>query len=501
MLANIRVQLKVRRMPVMLRLGLISLLVVSCAVLVAGNATVLVAKIPPQASTSLFTTQVDQLPKGQITERLACAGDAAQSYALYLPSSYTPARKWPILYAFDPGARGRLPVERFKEAAEKYGWIVVGSHNSRNGPMRQSADAWNAMWKDTNARFAVDQSRVYTTGFSGGSRVAVMFAHLCGDCIAGVIGGGAGFPIGVPPAPEMRFVFFCTVGIDDFNFPEVRALDDALLKAGIAHHIRVFAGHHEWAPLPVATEAVEWMELQAMKAGKRRRDEDLINELWQKYSTSGNASESANDLYGAYQLFSGLLDSFKGLHDTSEAEKRVGQLRDSRAVKDALREERQQISRQRENERQIYALIASSADEEAFDSGPRLHATIAELQKAAKAESDTGERRVARRVSEGLFIGLLEEGRNLLQAQKSYDLAARKFELAVEIAPDRPGAFFYLAQAHALNGNRKKSLQALRQAIDKGFSDLAAITENKAFDPLRNEPQYQQIIQGLKSAH
>ena len=79
-------------------------------------------------------TQTDSIPKGQIVERIEALNDSSQSYALYLPSYYTPDRKWPVLYAFDPGARGRVPVERFKEAAEKYGWIVLGSNNSRNGP-------------------------------------------------------------------------------------------------------------------------------------------------------------------------------------------------------------------------------------------------------------------------------------------------------------------------------------------------------------------------------
>jgi enterochelin esterase-like enzyme len=66
-------------------------------------------------------TQTDSIPRGQIVERIEALNDSSQSYALYLPSNYTPNRKWPVLYAFDPGARGRVPVERFKEAAEKYG--------------------------------------------------------------------------------------------------------------------------------------------------------------------------------------------------------------------------------------------------------------------------------------------------------------------------------------------------------------------------------------------
>jgi hypothetical protein len=105
---------------------------------------VLLANAPAHA-----IAQTESIPKGQVVERIEALNDSSQSYALYLPSNYTPNRKWPVLYAFDPGARGRVPVERFKEAAEKYGWIVLGSNNSRNGPWDVVVNAWNAMQIDS----------------------------------------------------------------------------------------------------------------------------------------------------------------------------------------------------------------------------------------------------------------------------------------------------------------------------------------------------------------
>ena len=115
--------------------------------------------------------------KNQIVEKLECLNDSSQSYALYLPANYTPDRKWPILYALDPGARGKTPVEHFKEAAEKYGWILAGSNNSRNGPWRRAAEAWSAMTKDMHQRFSIDDDLVYATSFSGGARMAIQIAQ------------------------------------------------------------------------------------------------------------------------------------------------------------------------------------------------------------------------------------------------------------------------------------------------------------------------------------
>ncbi len=74
----------------------------------------------------------EPLVAGQVIEKVLCTGLLGQSYALYLPSNYTPSKRWPILYAFDPGARGRIPVTLYKDAAEKHGYIVAGSNNSQN---------------------------------------------------------------------------------------------------------------------------------------------------------------------------------------------------------------------------------------------------------------------------------------------------------------------------------------------------------------------------------
>jgi hypothetical protein len=52
----------------------------------------------------------EPLVAGQVIDKVLCAGSSGESYALYLPSNYTPSKRWPILYAFDPGARGRIPV-------------------------------------------------------------------------------------------------------------------------------------------------------------------------------------------------------------------------------------------------------------------------------------------------------------------------------------------------------------------------------------------------------
>src|SRR5436190_21530230 len=80
------------------------------------------------------TGSAQTLPRGQIVEAVTTIADATQTYALYLPSTYSADHAWPILIGFHPGARGRAIVETYRDAAERYGFIVAGSNSSRNGP-------------------------------------------------------------------------------------------------------------------------------------------------------------------------------------------------------------------------------------------------------------------------------------------------------------------------------------------------------------------------------
>jgi predicted esterase len=454
-------------------------------------------------ATSSALAQTESIPKGQIVDKVQALNDASQSYALYLPSNYTPNRKWPVLYAFDPGARGRAPVERFKEAAEKYGWIVLGSNNSRNGPWDLAANAWNAMQIDTHQRFAIDDERMYATGFSGGARAAVRIAIAC-KCLAGVMANGAGFPTDLAPSPQMHFVFFGAAGVDDFNYPELRSLEEPLTKAGITHRVQTFDGRHEWPPVSVATAAVEWMEMHAIKAGKRPRDDAFINAMWQQRLTDAKTLEEAKNSYDAYQLYLDIIETFKELREVAQVETRVNQLRDSNELKAAIREEQAQIKKQRELDGKLNSWFAQRVDrdplhenDEGFDSNNLMPAILNDLRKQSKAPEDSTQRRVARRVLDGLFVGLFEEGISLLQRDKNYSESIKRFKSATEVNPDRPGAFFYLAWAYAGNHDKKKSLQYLNTAVEKGFSDTAMITTNKAFDSIRNDPEYQRIMARL----
>src|SRR5260370_35151087 len=58
------------------------------------------------------------------------------------------------------------------------------------------------------------------------------------------------------------------------------------------HRVAILEGGHTWLSSELATEAVEWMEIQAMKSGRRERDAVLIDKLFARRAAQPAAQTS-----------------------------------------------------------------------------------------------------------------------------------------------------------------------------------------------------------------
>lgn len=441
------------------------------------------------ASFAPAAAQTD-LPRGQVVPKVVAQADPSQSYALYVPTSYTPDRKWPVLYAFDARSNGTLVADRFRAGAEKYGFLVASSNNSASdGPPGPNVTAMRALWSDTHARFSIDDRRVYATGFSGTVRFACSMALAAPGTIEGIIGAGAGFPFETRPTKDTPFVFFGTVGERDFNYYEVVDLDEQMTALGLHHRIEVFEGTHEWMPEELATRALGWMEVQAMRKGLREKDPKLVAELWGADVERARAAESAGDLVEAHRLYAGLAADFAGLHEgTAGMAKKAAEI----AAAEAWKKERK--TRQERNERDKDYIAAAPR---ALSTGDLPQALallkIKELKKQAES-SDRQESLSAKRLLNTVLVQTSYYLPQMFTSQGQHDRAIFALSIASEIRPESPEVWYELAASHARKGSKKRALENLRKAVEKGWSDLSRLEGEAAFASLRQDKGYQELV-------
>lgn len=437
------------------------------------------------------------LKPGEITE-VACAADATQSYALYLPSTYSSAKKWPIIYFFDPAGFGRVPLELYKDVAEKYGFVLAGSNNSRNFSADESKTV-TALWQDTQSRIAVDPRRIYTGGFSGGARVAGSVALSCSFCqIVGVIAEGAGYPSNQDTSWD-KLLYYFAVGDHDFNWPEVMTVRRDREQYNQPYRVRVFSGSHQWAPPEAVEDAVQWFILNAMKSHDLPPNQDFIQRRFVQNQQEATDAEKRKEVLDQLAAYRSLVSDFSGLRNVSEAQKNLAALKKSSELKAALKNEEKEIQEQFVLEDQISPSLSDFLDENTADPN-QLRMDIIQgmigLKNEADHSKDETKRLVASRAFDHLWVEGIESGQQNLQAEH-FEKAENCFNLMREVQ-DNPLPYILLAKTHAAAGKPKEAIADLRNAIRKGFNDAAVIASDKQLQTLKSDPDFQTVLSEMK---
>ena len=436
----------------------------------------------------VFAQTGDVLPTGTVTSKVVCAGNPQQTYAVYLPSQYSTKKRWPIIYAFDPLARGNAAVEAMRAAAEKYGYIVAASNNSRNGAEAMSTEAAKAMWQDTLQRFSLDERRRYFAGMSGGARLATALALNC-NCVAGVIANAAGFPQGRKVSAALKFAYFASVGNADFNFPEFIDLRRQLEETGAQYRIRIFDGQHGWAPEDVWLEALNWMDLQAMRAGVVERDPIRIQQSYDAAMQKASQWSSAKDFLAAYREYQSIAREFAGLLDVTAAQKAAQELTNEKRIKSAEKQESTEANDQGR------LMAGPSAQIEQLASGnlpPQdvmaLRDTLATMLRQARSSLAAKDARslVLRRALGNLVIQAFEAGQSSMD-QRNYSTALSLFDVVVAGAGNAGWGHYHRARVYAIMADKKHMLSELKLASTTGFRDASAL-DSPEFQAFKSDP-------------
>jgi predicted esterase len=435
---------------------------------------------------------------GTLVEKVVIQTEPDQSYAIYLPANYSTTQKWPTVFCFDPGARGKVALEHLRSAAEMFGYIVVCSNNSRNG---LDADVVTKIvtvfWRDVHDRFAVDEQRTYFAGFSGGARLSVGLANRCNGCVAGVIAGGAGYPGDQQPDAKTNFDFVGVVGYDDFNFGEVRELENKFEELKKPHRFYQVAGGHEWPPASVFESAFAWFNVQSMKRGTLAKDEKFLNERFANEYADAQVLRAKQQLVEARSAFLSLVQDFSSLRHMSDPVQELAGLLNSSELKKQLQQESELYRRQLKEAYDIRGLwMRPRSPDEDLTSRSEARSRIRDWNKKKDESEDSKDRRLARRIISSLRVGGYESARDALRG-KNYSVAIANMEMVRAIDPTSANAAYELARALALNNEKRAALSSLEEAVQLGFKDNERLKSDPAFTSLTNESRFQKLLAAM----
>jgi hypothetical protein len=431
------------------------------------------------------------LVKGQLVENESCSNQTSWTYAYYLPSTYSSVKKYPIVFSFDPGARGKLTVEIYQKIAENYGFILIGSNNSKNGSLTDNYNIASALFDDAFAKFSIDESRVYLLGMSGGSRLASgIAANSTG--ITGVIGCAAGFLESIGLFDKLKFSYVGIVGMRDMNFTEMVMLDEKMDASPVQHQFIYHSGLHDWPPESDFEEAILWMNVFAMQRNILKPDTLQIQQLAKRYESVLN--DSANpDLLTRHAVYKSLENCWSGIVQTDPYRDAINALEKDPEYISLATKHRQILEAEvlscRNLLDELDAFVNSRENSRSYDWWKLKIASIQAVEK----HDDTEQQYSGYRILETIFFWAREEYvKNKIRVDPT--VAINSLLICTLIQPAEYWPDYLLAALYAKADQKNKALSSLETAAKKGFSDAEQLKAEPAFIPLHKNKRFQELL-------
>lgn len=194
---------------------------------------------------------------------------AGNSFHVYYPKSYSPAKKSALLILFSPGGGGAGIMNNFRQGADALGWVLVGCDQLKNGmPNNEGIEIFKDLLAVIEERVDHDPNLLYMGGMSGGGLRAFQNSASFDRPWKGIIscggwlGGAENYGLDYPKKMAVAMVN----GADDKNAnfyvePDTNVLEKRRCKVELIS----FPGGHVVGPPDVIEKAMRWVEENTQK--------------------------------------------------------------------------------------------------------------------------------------------------------------------------------------------------------------------------------------------
>jgi hypothetical protein len=451
----------------------------------------------------LFAAQeTSALPKGEVIPRVQSMENPAMSYALYLPSNYTRDRAWPVLMLFDPSARATAPMNAFKDAAERYGFLLACSYDTSNyTAWERNRHGVEAMWNDLIQRFVIDGNRMYAGGMSGGARLASRVAMTTGK-IQALVACGAGLMMRPEEAPEFSFEVVSTVGTSAYNFLELVGLEEELNKRGVVNQRLVFEGPHAWPTPEVGDEVLGWLTLRAYRKGLTGLADVKVHEQVQRLTAHAKRLEAQGRPWLAHDRYRFIFSGFSDVYDTAPAASRMRALAEDPGYRERLAEQARSVRLEQATRRDYLArmkqgeMLAVEDPQGLKDLMRWWENKIPVLQKQRQENDNPPARWAADRVYALVWSNIYERTVYHLR-EGAFEQAIYLNRVAELMNPQAIFPHFNLARAYAQRGDMELALTALERCLSNGYSGRQRLEREPLLKPLQNDPRFQALLERM----
>lgn len=427
----------------------------------------------------------DTIEPGNIYEHILINNDYLNSFAIYLPRYYSTKTSWPIVFFFDSGGNGSLPIKKYKTIADSLGFILVGSNASKNGQdFRESQQIWYLLKNACLNNFKINKNAIVLCGFSGGARVSCSLAEIDKSVLA-VIANSAGAQQ-LNQKLSNNSLFIGLSGKGDMNRAEMLNIEYFLEATALPHYYIEFKGKHEWAPLNIFKKALQLTLFHAFRQSIIDTSPEIVSDFITEQLNDIKQLELDNNLVEAYNQLVILNNGVKDLSTLSFPSP------DSLAQTDEYIAQKNKLMRinlmETEIQKELTQIIQTPDNFKAWKEKIEL------LKKEAKKNNDLGA------MNQRLlgYASLLSYSLSNRYLQSRNYQAAKTMIDCYEVAdPENAEVYFFKAIVNSTENKPVEAIENIKKSLKLNLTDKNRILKQPEFTTLKGLKAFDEVERQL----
>ncbi len=421
-------------------------------------------------NTDTIAVTAPVINSGVVFERLTKNNS---TYSCYIPSGHEENKKFPVIILLDPHADGKLPLEKYKNLAEKFKFILVGSHSTKNGmEIDQSIQVVIDLINEAQYVLPGLPGQITVAGFSGGAKVALLTSNSVGG-LNSVIYCGASLPAA---SLKINTPAMGIAGQYDMNYTEVRNFNYSLSVVGIDHALVEWKGKHEWPDSSAFIHAFYWNIFTSMKNKSSSKNDSIILEF---KSMMHKKIEQEKNVLVKSELLQEEIEMLTNLSSTDESKNKLSALNKSAEFKNAF----SKFSETMKKEDEMKKLYIKSFEEKDIvwwsDQVRRLNVDV-------RNESN-------RRILGYISLASWTYSTKALAANNN-SFAFKALQIYKLSDPENSEQPYLMACLYAKNNMNDSAIFYLNESFKLGLNDKNKVESEKDLSTLHTRNDYQEIV-------
>lgn len=445
---------------------------------------------------SLFNLTAGQeitLKKGVVIDSLSVNDSIQETFALYLPTSFTQEASLPVIFIFDPQGRGGRAVQLFRQAAEEQGYILAASNNIlEDESLLNNVNTGTRVIEKVFNFFSERNNRVYTTGLGTGARVATVLPIIY-PSISGVVAVG---DIWINTDYIEKKSNFYFIGVGGYLGPHYNLLAETemfLDKAGVKTEFYQYEGGNEWPNSDIISNAIGSFTLDEMIIGLRQRDPALIENLYNADLEIVQKLLREMKYYKAYEHLEGMEEKYSRFGKASEIKQRLKELGKERLFRNQRRQYEEAYYVEAEYREQYDYFFQEDVREANFENLGWWNQQGKELQELQESKNPA-EMEMGFRLKAMLKDMAFSTFKNLKEENAAIDPLIFTAILQTIFDKENPQGYFNIISLSSQDGDYYTALLYLEDLLKTGYEDMESLYNIPGTLDLKLSPEYNDLI-------